>query len=146
MLRGVVAVGKWHLPKKHVAVVGGTQILRSKNRAFCGRSKFPGGRGDGRRALFDLSFSGPPKAERGVGEDPYEWLRTGNERDIRRYLEKENKYAERMLKGGKRFEKVLVQEMSQRLAEAEEGIPELIEGWYFYARTEEGSSFPIYCR
>ncbi len=88
----------------------------------------------------------PPVARREDGADPYNWLRSGCEEEIRDHLLKENAYAEQELKASKKFEKMLFREMEKRVAEKEDGVPELIEGWYYYMRTKEGSPFPIYCR
>jgi hypothetical protein len=89
----------------------------------------------------------PPVARREAGQqDPYDWLRSGDEKEIKQYLVNENAYAHQELRACKKFEKALFHEMEKRVAEKEEGVPELIEGWYYYMRTSEGSSFPIYCR
>lgn len=113
------------------------------------------GGADGHRHIFGVfgrvsGLSSPPVAEkRGGGgdkDDPYEWLRSGSEREVRRHLEKENSYGEGRLKLSARLEKEMLAEMSSRIAEKDEGVPELIEGWHYYMRTEEGNSFPIYCR
>ncbi len=89
----------------------------------------------------------PPVAR--VGEninDPYEWVRHGDEREIKAYLADENQYAKAVLKPVKKLERLLFQAMSDRLEDQEHGDPERIEKWYYYMRTRENSSFPIYCR
>jgi hypothetical protein len=120
-----------------------TQHANSTGRHFGTRNVFGW-------AKLTSATTKPPVARRESGggeqDDPYDWLRTGEEREIRQYLVNENTYAQQELRASKKFEKVLFHEMEKRVAEKEEGVPELLEGWYYYMRTNETSSFPIYCR
>ncbi|MEZ4674053.1 MAG: S9 family peptidase [Caldilineaceae bacterium] len=40
----------------------------------------------------------------------------------------------------------LYQEMRGRIQEDDSTVPERIDDWYYYRRTEEGKQYPIYCR
>ncbi|KAJ1480603.1 hypothetical protein T484DRAFT_1810170 [Baffinella frigidus] len=93
-----------------------------------------------------------------IGADPYEWMRDGESKEVKRFLEGENAYAERILKQVAPLEETLFREMSARVAIEmalfreisarvvieEEGDAEMIEGWAYYMRT--ASAFPIFCR
>jgi len=100
------------------------------------------------RALFSWLRSPPepPVARVGRGDDPYAWLQHGDEREIKKYLEAENRYFKAVLKPARKVERKLLSAMTERLSGEEVGDPERIEGWYYYMRTREGSAFPIYCR
>jgi hypothetical protein len=89
----------------------------------------------------------PPTARVLEGKDPYAWIRNGNEREIKSYLESENRYAKNILRKTKSFEELLYNEMAARVPANEDGLPERIQNWLYYVRTEEGGNgFPIYCR
>jgi oligopeptidase B len=63
------------------------------------------------------------------------------------YLEQENRYAKNVLRKTKAFEELLYDEMAARVPAKEDGLPERIQNWLYYVRTEEGGNgFPIYCR
>ena len=90
--------------------------------------------------------SSPPVAKVGEGSDPYAWLQHGSEREIKAYLEAENRYCRAALKPVRALERALFRAMNERLVEPAQSDPEKIEQWYYYMRTREGSAFPIYCR
>lgn len=102
----------------------------------------------GSRPLFGWVAPGlrAPVARKDGFGDPYGWLRDGDEGKIKSYLDSENAYAKGVMKRCRDFEQALFHEMEGRVAEKEEGVPEFIEGWFYYMRTKEGSAFPIYCR
>ena len=85
-------------------------------------------------------------AKVGDGSDPYAWLQHGSEREIKAYLEAENRYCRAALKPVRALERALFRAMNERLVEPAQSDPEKIEQWYYYMRTREGSAFPIYCR
>ena len=111
--------------------------------------RLPGSvRCDGSRALFGWlrSQQQPPVARVGAESDPYSWLQHGNEREIKSYLQAENRYAKAALRPIKKLERTLFAAMNARLDDQDHGDPEKIDGWYYYMRTRDGSAFPIYCR
>jgi oligopeptidase B len=89
----------------------------------------------------------PPVARILQGSDPYSWLRSGDERAIKAYLNQENRYAKKVMRKAKAFEDLLYHEMSERVPAKEHSLPERIQNWLYYMRTDEGSNrFPVYCR
>jgi len=78
--------------------------------------------------------------------DPYFWLRERDNPEVRVYLEKENAFAEAFMKPTEGFQKVLYDEMLARIKETDLSVPYRDHGWYYYARTEKGKQYPIYCR
>ena len=89
----------------------------------------------------------PPSARANLGRDPYSWIRTGDERTVKAYLQQENKYAKKVMQSAKGFEDALYYEMAERVPTKDDSLPERIHDWLYYMRTEEGTNkFPIYCR
>lgn len=62
------------------------------------------------------------------------------------YLKAENNYLDTMMKGTKKLQQALFQEMKGRVKEKDESVPELRNGYYYYTRTETGSEYYKYCR
>ena len=78
--------------------------------------------------------------------DPYFWLRERDNPEVKAYLEKENAFAEAFMKPTEGFQKALYDEMLARIKETDLSVPYREHGWYYYARTEKGKQYPIYCR
>ena len=57
----------------------------------------------------------PPVAPIGQGDDPYAWLQHGNEREIKKYLEAENRYCESVLNPVREVEQMFFSAMAERL-------------------------------
>jgi oligopeptidase B len=78
--------------------------------------------------------------------DNYFWLREKSNPEVIKYLEAENEYTEAMTKQTKEFQKLLYEELVGRIKETDLSVPEKIDDYYYYSRTEEGKQYPIYCR
>lgn len=78
--------------------------------------------------------------------DDYAWLRDRSDDDVRRYLEAENAYAERILAPTMPFQERLYQEMLGRIKQTDLSVPYREGRFLYYTRTEEGRQYPIYCR
>ena len=78
--------------------------------------------------------------------DNYFWLRQKSDSTVRAYLEAENAYAESQTAHTRPLRDQLYQEMLGRIKEADLSVPELDHGWWYYTRTEQGKSYPIFCR
>jgi oligopeptidase B len=90
-----------------------------------------------------------PKADTLHGKvriDNYFWLRERDNPEVIEYLEAENKYTEAMMKPTQKLQETLYQEMLGRIKETDLSVPEKIDDYYYYTRTEEGKQYPIYCR
>jgi oligopeptidase B len=90
-----------------------------------------------------------PKADTLFGDvriDNYFWLRDRANPEVMKYLEAENGYTEAMMKQTEEFQERLYKELLGRIKETDFSVPEKIDDYYYYARTEEGKQYPIYCR
>ncbi len=97
----------------------------------------------------------PPVAEKKPKEltihghtriDPYYWLRERENREVIQYLEAENAYREAMMAGTESLEEELFREIVSRIKQTDETVPYKDNGYYYYARFEEGKEYPVYCR
>src|SRR5437016_10750635 len=78
--------------------------------------------------------------------DPFFWLRDKQNPEVLKYLEAENRYTETTLKHVHNFQETLYKEMRARIKEEDLSVPERIGEFYYYARTETGKQYAIYCR
>ncbi|MEQ1947593.1 MAG: S9 family peptidase [Bryobacteraceae bacterium] len=78
--------------------------------------------------------------------DDYFWLRDRNDPDTIAYLNAENKYTEEKLKHTEPLQKQLYDEMLGRIQQTDNEVPLKRDDYYYYARTEEGKQYPIFCR
>ena len=78
--------------------------------------------------------------------DNYFWLREKSNPEVIEYLEAENEYTEATMKHTKEFQERLYEELLGRIKETDLSVPEKIDDYYYYSRTEEGKQYPIYCR
>ncbi len=78
--------------------------------------------------------------------DNYYWLRQRDNPDVMAYLEAENEYTDAKMKHTEDFQEKLYQEIIGRIQETDIDVPEKIDDYYYYKRTEEGKQYPFYCR
>lgn len=78
--------------------------------------------------------------------DNYFWLRDRNNPEVIEYLKAENEYTEAMMAHTKEFQKKLYEELLSKIKETDLTVPERLDDYYYYTRTEEGKQYPIYCR
>lgn len=81
-----------------------------------------------------------------VRVDDYFWLRERDNPDVIEYLEAENAYTESVMKHTEELQEKLYQELVRRIKETDLEVPERLDDYYYYSRTEEGKQYPIYCR
>lgn len=93
-----------------------------------------------KRALYAHTYHGERI------EDPYHWLKDRNDPDVIPYLAAENAYTEAVMADTKELQERLYKEILSRIKETDMSVPERIDDWYYYARTEEGKQYPIHCR
>src|SRR5258708_16911759 len=79
-------------------------------------------------------------------EDPYFWLRDRTNPEVIHYLEAENHYTEAVMKHTEVLRKTLYDEMLGRIKETDLSVPEKLDHFEYYARTEKGKQYQIYCR
>jgi oligopeptidase B len=79
-------------------------------------------------------------------EDPYYWLREKDNPDVTAYLQAENAYTDAVMKDTEAFQQALYAEMLARIKEDDVSVPYRRGRHFYYARTETGKQYPIYCR
>ncbi len=79
-------------------------------------------------------------------EDEYFWLREKSSADVIDYLNAENSYTREVLGPLKSFQETLYQDMLSRIQETDENVPYRKGDYWYYARTEAGKQYSIYCR
>jgi oligopeptidase B len=78
--------------------------------------------------------------------DPYYWMRDREDEAVIKYIEAENAYTEAHTRHLADFRKTLYDEMLGRIQETDLSVPVRRGNYWYYTRTEEGQSYPIYCR
>jgi oligopeptidase B len=81
-----------------------------------------------------------------VRTDNYFWLRDRNNPEVTAYLKAENEYTVAVMAHAKQVEDKVLDEFKGRIKQTDISVPYLRDGYYYYARTEEGKDYPIYCR
>jgi len=79
-------------------------------------------------------------------QDDYFWLRDRDDPAVRAYLEAENAYAEAVLAPTRELQQALYDEMLGRIKQTDISVPYRDGAFWYYARTEAGRQYPIYCR
>ena len=79
-------------------------------------------------------------------EDDYFWLREKNNPEVMAYLEAENAYTAAGMRHTEALQQRLYQEMLGRIKETDLSVPYHDNGYWYYTRTEQGKSYPIFCR
>ena len=78
--------------------------------------------------------------------DDYFWLREKSNPGVIAYLKAENDYTHGVLAPLKGFQETLYQDMLSRIKETDENLPYRKGDYWYYARTEAGKQYGIYCR
>lgn len=78
--------------------------------------------------------------------DPYAWLRNRESREVMNYLKAENLYTSEIMKDTEELQNQLFEEMKSRIKETDLSVPQRIDAYMYYSRTEEGKQYKIHCR
>ncbi len=78
--------------------------------------------------------------------DNYFWLRERDNPEVLEYLNAENAYTEALMRHTEALQETLYHEMLSRIKETDLSVPEKIDNYYYYSRTEEDKQYRIYCR
>jgi oligopeptidase B len=78
--------------------------------------------------------------------DPFFWLREKDSPEVLKYLEAENRYTDSSFKHIEKLQERLYNEMRGRIKESDESVPEKIDDYYYYSRTETGKPYAVHCR
>ena len=78
--------------------------------------------------------------------DDYYWLREKDNPEVIQYLKDENEYTKQIMQHTEPLQKQLYAEMLGRIKETDLSVPEKIDDYFYYSRTEKGKQYSIYCR
>ncbi|HEU0295260.1 MAG TPA: S9 family peptidase [Anaerolineales bacterium] len=78
--------------------------------------------------------------------DDYFWLRNRQDPEVMKYLTAQMDYLEEVMGRVKPFQESLFLEMKARIQETDSTVPEKRGRYWYYARTEAGKQYPIFCR
>jgi oligopeptidase B len=78
--------------------------------------------------------------------DEYHWLRGKEDAEVHAHLDAENVYTHAVMKPTEALQERLYAEMLARIKEDDETVPYRRGAHFYYARTEKGKQYPIYCR
>jgi oligopeptidase B len=78
--------------------------------------------------------------------DDYFWLRDRSDPAVVAYLEAENRYTAGIMRHTEGLQERLYQEMRGRIKETDLSVPERVDDYLYYSRTEAGGQYPIFCR
>jgi oligopeptidase B len=81
-----------------------------------------------------------------IRTDDYAWLRDRENPETIAYLDAENAYTASVMQHTEPLQKTLFDEMLARIKEDDTEVPVRRDDWFYYARTEQGKPYPIYCR
>ncbi|GAB3996642.1 S9 family peptidase [Glycomyces albus] len=79
-------------------------------------------------------------------DDPYAWLKDGEDPDVLAYLKAENAYTESRTGHLDSLRKAIFGEIKDRTQETDLSVPVRKGPWWYYGRTEEGKQYGIHCR
>ncbi|MEM9340879.1 MAG: S9 family peptidase, partial [Bacteroidota bacterium] len=89
--------------------------------------------------------------------DPYFWMRLTDDqknaetpdehtKKVLGYLNEENAYTQKVMAHTEKFQEKLFDEIVGRIKKTDESVPYFSNGYWYYARYEEGGEYAIYCR
>jgi len=78
--------------------------------------------------------------------DNYYWLNNREDAKVIDYLNAENAYTKQKLESTEALQKELFDEMVGKIVKDDSSVPYESNGYWYYARYEEGKDYPIYCR
>ena len=90
-----------------------------------------------------------PHSETVHGElrsDDYFWLRDRHDPRVMAYLEAENRHTATVMRHTESLQEQLYQEMRGRIKESDLSVPEPLDEYLYFSRTEAGGQYPILCR
>lgn len=78
--------------------------------------------------------------------DPYEWMRDKDSADLKSYVAAENAYTSAYTAGLANLRKTLFDEFRSHVQETDMSVPTRLDGYWYYARTQEGKQYGVQCR
>ncbi|ACL28865.1 protease II [Bifidobacterium animalis subsp. lactis AD011] len=78
--------------------------------------------------------------------DSYEWMRDKDSADLKSYVAAENAYTSARTAGLANLRKTLFDEFRSHVQETDMSVPTRLDGYWYYARTQEGKQYGVQCR
>jgi oligopeptidase B len=78
--------------------------------------------------------------------DEFHWLRNRDNPEVIAYLEAENAWTAASMRHTEELQRAIYAELVGRIQETDLSVPERIDGWLYYRRTEAGRQYGIFCR
>ena len=78
--------------------------------------------------------------------DPYEWMRDKDSADLKSYVAAENAYTSARTAGLANLRTTLFDEFRSHVQETDMSVPTRLDGYWYYARTQEGKQYGVQCR
>jgi oligopeptidase B len=78
--------------------------------------------------------------------DEFYWLRQRENPEVMAYLEAENAWTAAAMAHTEPLQRQLYEELVGRLQQTDLSVPEQVDRWLYYSRTETGRQYPIFCR
>ncbi len=78
--------------------------------------------------------------------DDYGWLREKESEEVLDYLRAENSYTDAVMEPAKPLQEELYRELLSHIKQTDVSVPAQEGAYWYYARTTEGSQYPVYCR
>lgn len=78
--------------------------------------------------------------------DPYEWMRDKASADLKSYVAAENAYTSARTAGLANLRTTLFGEFRSHVQETDMSVPTRLDGYWYYARTQEGKQYGVQCR
>jgi oligopeptidase B len=78
--------------------------------------------------------------------DHYAYLRDHTDPRVEMYIAAENAYTAAMTTTWRGFQNTLFAELTRRMVEDDNTVPEHINEYWYYARVEAGKEYPLHCR
>lgn len=101
------------------------------------------------------SFPKPPVAKQVPHErvfhndvfiDPFEWLRNKQSSDVQQFVREENAYTDARMAPLNGLTDTLFDEFKSHIQETDMSVPTRMDGYWYYARTQEGKQYGTQCR
>lgn len=78
--------------------------------------------------------------------DDYEWMREKTSADVQQYVAAQNEYCEARNAHMKALRDTLFNEFKNRIEETDMSVPTRMNGYWYFARTQEGKQYGMQCR
>ena len=78
--------------------------------------------------------------------DDFEWMRAKTSPEVLEHLQAENAYTEAVTADQEQLREAIYGEIKAHTVETDQSVPVRRDGWWYFARTEEGRQYAVQCR